>query len=185
MRALRQKWRSLQGSSWSVSAEQLAGSRRVAGWQQQGERGDLLPSPISGGGSHFIHRAYPAALSAGRAAAQVSRASLRVGPTLGSHLRAMRNTTLLYKYFTNCITLKVGISSNILKRYEAKRVRRDGEGTKENLRKERTRMPKVRSQARTHPQVWALPLPAVLQGNCEGNRLQKIQLSERKRRRGE
>ena len=29
----------------------------------------------------------------------MSRASLRVGPTLGSHLRAMINTMMLYKYF--------------------------------------------------------------------------------------
>ena len=45
---------------------------------------DLLPSLNSGGGSQFIHPTYPSAFSLG-AAVVVSRASLRVGPTLGPH----------------------------------------------------------------------------------------------------
>ena len=55
---------------------------------------------ILGGGSHFIHPTYPAALSAGRAEAQMSRASLRAGPALGSQKRAMNNAMMLYKYFS-------------------------------------------------------------------------------------
>ena len=60
-------------------------------------------------------RAYPSALSAGRAAAQMSRASLRVRPTLGPLKRAMNNTIPLYKFLTRipcCIPEKAGISSN-------------------------------------------------------------------------
>jgi len=47
---------------------------------------DLLTfASFSGRGSHFIHRAYPSALSALRAATRMSRASLRVCTTLSSH----------------------------------------------------------------------------------------------------
>ena len=53
----------------------------------------------------------------------MSRASLRVGPTLGPLKRAMNNTVLLYKYFPTPPLYptfeKVGISSNdILKLVE-------------------------------------------------------------------
>ncbi|MCD6386956.1 MAG: hypothetical protein J7L30_01355, partial [Methanophagales archaeon] len=78
---------------------------------------DLLPSLKHPSGRFPFHPPeLTLQLSAGRAAAQVSRASLRAGPALGPHLRAMINMSLLYKYFTTHITCrifeKIGIGSS-------------------------------------------------------------------------
>ena len=80
---------------------------------------DLLPSPISGGGSHFIHPTYPSAFSLpGSGRGVEGFTSGRPDPRPAQ--RAMKNTMLLYKYQPHHLLYpsfeKVGISSsNVLK----------------------------------------------------------------------